>query len=323
MAKLKTIAWMLILVLAITGCAAAPKDATEANLPDINPKAESANKDTKDVTLYFSYNGEQLLAGETRPIEVSVSEKLEAAVINALIAGPSSDRDELVGLFWDGVSLVNIESNADILFVTLSDSFVTTEPKTTVLDEGTVQDRKRLAIYSIVNTITEIGTYSSVQIFIDKPEGAQRITLSEAGFGSGTNDKLEPLPWTASLSTNESLILTPENTLKEALDSYSKKNWERLYDFTAYSNTDGSVKPDMDDFYAALAETGNVLNTFSITGVNVAYDGQSAIVLLSYSINTRQGELIAGSSVPVVLVREEEIWKLSYTSLANVLMNER
>lgn len=319
MSKFRIIAWILILLIVITGCSSMQKEKIQNNLPDINPRAESANKDTKDVTLYYSYNGEQLLAGETRPIEVSVSDKLEAAVIRALIEGPSSDRDELVGLFWDGVTLKSVDSNADILFVTLSESFVTTEPSAPVLQEATIQDRRKLAIYSIVNTITEMGTYSSVQIFIDRKGGAQRITLSEAGFGNDTTTRLDKLPWTASLGTKP-LILTPENTLKEALDSYYKKNWTRLYNFTAYNNTDGSVKPDLEDFSASL-DTGNSLSTFSVIGVNVAYDGQSAMVVLNYTITTREGEQIVRPSSPVVLVREGEIWKLSYSSLVNVLIN--
>ncbi len=313
MSKMKIIAVLLVLIMAVSGCAAMQNNAPEKNTPDINPKAESANKDTSMVTLYYSYKGQQLLAGETRSIDVPVSEKLENAVIRALVDGPSADRNQLVGLFWDGVELVNVKNNNDILFVTLSEEFVSTDPATPVLGEGTVADRKKLAIYSIVNTITEMGTYSSVQFYVESSGGTMGILKSEAGFGD-SEERLAPQSW------DNQYILTPEKTVEEALDSYNKKDWMELYDYTAYMNPDGTVKPDSDDFTAALGETGNSLDSYKPVGVNVASDGQSAVVILDYTIKTPNGD-IARPKVPIKLVREEEIWKISYSSVVNVLIN--
>lgn len=313
MSKMKIIAVLLVLIMAVSGCAAVQNETPEKNTPDINPKAESANKDTSKITLYYSYKGQQLLASETRSIDVPVSEKVENAVIRALIEGPSADRNQLVGLFWDGVKLVNVKDNADILFVTLSEEFVSTDPATPVLGEGTVADRKKLAIYSIVNTVIEMGTYSSVQFYVENKSGNQPITESDAGFGV-SQERLDPLTW------ENQYILTPENTLREALDSYNKKDWTELYNYTAYMNLDGTVKPDSADFTAALAETGNSLVSYNPIGVNVASDGQSAVVMLDYTIKTPNGD-IEKSKVPVKLVREEEIWKISYSSVVNLLIN--
>jgi uncharacterized protein YceK len=314
MSKIKIIALLLALIITLSGCAAVQDQGPAKNTPDINPKAESANKDTSKVTLYYSYRGQQLLAGETRSIDVPVSEKLEKAVIRALIGGPSADRDQLVGLFWDGVKLVNVTNNEDILFVTLSEEFISTEPKTPVLDEETVGDRRKLAIYSIVNTITEMGTYSSVQFYVESKSGNQRILGSDVGF-EDTVERLDRLNW------ENRYILTPEKTLEEVLGCYIKNNWAELYDYTAYTNLDGTVKPDREVFTAALAETaGNSLDTFKIVGVNVASDGQTAKVFLDYTMKTRNGD-IPRSKVAVILVREEEIWKISYSSVVNVLIN--
>ncbi len=312
MGKRRIIAVLMAFIMVLSGCAAAGE--TDKNTPDINPKAEAANKDTSKVRLYYSYKGEMLLAGETRSIDVPVSQKREEAVIRALIAGPSSDRSELTGLFWEGVTLVGVENNADVLFVTLSEEFVTTNPPVAALEENTALDRKMLAIYSIVNTITEMGTYSSVQISVQRKNGSQRIMRSEAGF-DGEDKALDQQYW------NGDLILTPEKTLKQALDAYSKKNWAELYNYTAYTNTDGTVKPDTDDFSAALNEVGsNDLDSFEPKGVNVMSDGQSAVVMLNYTIKTRNGD-IERTMVPVILVLEDELWKISYSSIVNVLIN--
>ena len=57
-------AWLLVaMMLAMAGCADSGVKSPDKNLPDINPNAESANKDSANVTLYFSYRGEKALGG--------------------------------------------------------------------------------------------------------------------------------------------------------------------------------------------------------------------------------------------------------------------
>lgn len=316
MKKVNLIITVILTVLILAACDI-PADNIPANTPDINPKAETANKDTMNVMLYFCYRGEDFLAGETRTIDVPVNDTPEAAVVRALIKGPSAGIDELSGLFWDKVSLVDISSNEDILFVTLSDEFISTEPDKITLADGTVQDQKKLAIYSIVNTLIEMGKYSRVQIYVDREntETGERITKSEAGWEDGSNVYLEPL------GRDEDVVLTPENTLKQALESFGYKDWTRLYDFTAYSSPDGTVKPDMVSFSDALSSKGNGLDDYSIKGSNVSFDGKTSVVMLDYSIKTRAGDTVAKTNIPVLMVRTNDIWKLSYTSLVNLFVN--
>lgn len=316
---MKRIGLILIMVLILVGTAGCfgTGRTDNANVPDINPKAEAAGKDTSDVTLYFSYRGEKMLAGETRTIDVPVSETMEVAVVRALINGPSPDRDELQGLFWQGVTLVDIDTRADYIFVTLSEEFISTEPDNQYQpDSMSAAEQKKLAIYAIVNTLTEMGKYSRVQIQVDRDGGVapQSVTLAEAGFRED-NDALEPL-WHKS-----SMILTPENTLSEALDSFYKKDWTRLYAFTSHMSPDGTERPVIEDFSEALAAKGNVLETFQVIEATVAHDGQSAVVMLNYAIRRREGDVIEKTYMPVVMVREEDIWKLTYTSLVDVLIN--
>lgn len=308
---------LLIIVFTVSGCGVKRSDKINLNVPDINPKAEAANKDTSNVTLYFSYDGENLLAGETRAIDVPVSETLEVAVVNALISGPSAGRDELRGLFWEGVELKNLSTRDDIIFITFNESFLSNIPEDEItLDEKTAGDQKKLAIYSIVNTLTEMGKYSRVQIEVARDGGSSgRITRSEAGFKGNEYSYLEPL------AREGSLILTPEITLKQALDSFAKKDWNRLYTFTAHAEPDGTIKPDMNDFSEALAAKGYLLMEFEVLDSNVSYDGQSVVVMLDYSLKTKEGDIIPRYTIPVMLIREDDIWKLSYSSLVNILIN--
>ncbi|MGE5495468.1 MAG: GerMN domain-containing protein [Burkholderiales bacterium] len=318
MSKMKiAAAAVLLLITLLSGCALGETN-KPANTPDINPKAEAANKVTSNVTLYFCYRKQNLLAAETRKIDVPVSKTLEEAVIQALISGPSADRDELGGLFWNGVELVSVSSNEDILFVTLSSEFISTDPSEAALEEGTTPDQKKLAIYSIVNTIVELGKYSQVQIEVARESGSEtggRITRGEAGWEDNPQTYLEPL------TRDASLILTPENTLTEALKCFAYKDWTGLYNFTAYTSPDGTVKPDISAFSSALTSNVVGLESYNVTSWNVSYDGKTAVVMLDYSVRTKADDIIKLVSKPVIMVRNNDIWALSYTSLVNILVN--
>lgn len=308
---------LIVCVLVLSGCASKEENPS-ANTPDINPNAEAMSKDTVDVALYFSYSGENLLAAETRAIDVPVSATLESAVVNALIAGPSAGQNELSGLFWEGVRLTDIDSNGDILFVTLNEEFVTTQPAQDeiALDSESVPEQKILALESIAATIVEMGTYSSVQIEVDRGTGtSERITQAEAGKDETSTEVLGPL------ERDKNLILTPENTLKQALDAFNKKDWTRLYNFTAYTNPAGNQKPDSDVFSETLSGPGNSLETYSVDDSNVSYDGQTATVYLNFTIKTREGETVPRNNIPVVLIRESYIWKVSYLSILKIFVN--
>ena len=320
MKKLKAIIPILLICAMILGGCSTNAPSASVNTPEINPKAEAANKDNVDVALYFCYRGESLLAAETRTIEVPVSTTLENAVISALITGPSAGLNELSGLFWEGVKLTKIDSNGDILFVTLNEEFVSTQPagNELVLESESVPEQKLLALESIANTIVEMGffTYSSVQFQVDRGTGtSERITRAEAGIDETSAEPLEPL------DRDKDLILTPQNTVAQALDAFNKKNWDRLYNFTAYTNEDGTQKPDSDAFSETLAGTGNSLDTYSIEDWNVSYDGQTAIVMLNITIKTREGETVERPNIAVVLMRESYVWKVSYISILKILVN--
>lgn len=313
----KVIIGIMICALALGGCAS-QQPQVSANTPDINPKAEAANKDTVDVALYYCYRSEKLLAAETRTIDVPVSATLEEAVIKALLAGPSAGQNELSGLFWKGVTLSGIDTNQNILFVTLSEEFISTQPKPDelVLEDDSVSGQRLLAIESIVNTIVEMGTYSRVQIRINSGGGAsQTITQAQAGIDDTSTKTLEPL------GRDERYLLTPRNTMEQALDAFSKKDWTRLYNFTAYTSPDGTQKPDSDVFSKKLDEPGNALESFSVVSSNVSYDGQTAVVWLNCTIKTREGDTLENDNFPMVLVRESYIWKVSYISILNNLVN--
>ena len=138
---------------------------------------------------------------------------------------------------------------------------------------------------------------------------SSRITQAEAGADETSTEVLGPL------GHDRELILTPKNTLEEALDAFSKKDWTRLFNFTAYTSPDGTQKPDSDAFSQTLDEPGNVLETYSVVDSNVVVRRADR---RGISQPGDQGRARATrwerTNIPVKLVRESYIWKVSYIS---------
>jgi hypothetical protein len=74
-------------------------------------------------------------------------------------------------------------------------------------------------------------------------------------------------------------------------------------------------------FSDALTAAGNGLESYNITSSNVSSDGKACVVMLDYSVRTKERGTIDRKDINVVMVRTNDIWQLSYTSLVKLLIN--
>ena len=125
-----------------------------------SPSAKEAQTE-KFITLYFADESGKKLSPETRRATMS-DNSLEKTIINELINGPVSDGLERT--LPKGTKLISIETAEEVCFVNIS------APSFSSLESGSVEER--LAVYSIVNSLTRIAGIEKVQILIDgkKPE---------------------------------------------------------------------------------------------------------------------------------------------------------
>ncbi len=115
----------------------------------------------KFITLYFTDGDGRRLFSETRKATMT-DNSLEKTIVHELIKGPVSEN--LEPTLHDKTKLISIETAEEVCFVNLSgDSLSKFEPGS---------QRERLAVYSIVNSITRIAGIEKVQVLIDgkKPE---------------------------------------------------------------------------------------------------------------------------------------------------------
>lgn len=109
------------------------------------------------ATLYFSDSQAEYLVGEKRDVTVNEGDKPEAAVIRELFKGPQTD--DLWDAIPEGTKLLSVNTKDGLCTIDLSGEFVDNSPG------GTASER--MAIYSVVNSLTSLEGVKKVQFLIN------------------------------------------------------------------------------------------------------------------------------------------------------------
>lgn len=127
----------------------------------INSPSSIETKTEKFVTLYFTDKNGTNLYPETHKATMT-DNSLEKTVVNELIRGPVSTGLERT--FAESAQLVSVETTEGVCFVNFSADFM---PKS-----DNARAAQRIAVYSVVNSLTRLSDIQKVQILIDgkKPE---------------------------------------------------------------------------------------------------------------------------------------------------------
>jgi len=115
----------------------------------------------KFITLYFTDRKGKTLRPETRKATMT-DNSIEKTVVAELIKGPASS--ELERTFSKNTEIVSIETTEEVCFVNFTAAFLSG------LESGS--EAEKLAVYSVVDSLTRIAGIEKVQILIDgkKPE---------------------------------------------------------------------------------------------------------------------------------------------------------
>ncbi|MDR2514020.1 MAG: GerMN domain-containing protein [Christensenellaceae bacterium] len=275
-------------------------DPSQGYVEDILPGGEGLPSGSARATLWFLSPDGQFLAQRDYLLPSGDGAALEQAVIEQLIRGPEG-ADGLRALIHPSTQVRQISEQSGYLSVTLSHEFLRSPQGQ---EDGAL--RRRLALSSIVSSITELGRYSSVLILVDKQgDGTgERLSAEESGF-EDLGATLGPL------SRDPSLLLTPYRVAELALQALSERNYALLEGFLADLPADGSSVAEV------LGNLGSVAG-FSLSGsVSVSQDGLSATATLSLSL-AEPGSLNEKRGLALLLLREAG-WRVSYPSLLRAL----
>jgi germination protein M len=119
------------------------------------PEAGTSSGETRKVVLYFASADGSALVPETR--EITKEEGIARATVNHLISGPASS------------DLLPTLPAATILDdINISNGLCTVDFSSELLDDLSGDHQSQLmAVYSIVNTLTQFDTVDYVQILVD------------------------------------------------------------------------------------------------------------------------------------------------------------
>ena len=124
---------------------------------DINLSTDTNTSETREVTLYFVDKSTNKLVAEKRNIKVNDQLPLAQYIINELIKGTEVDAHSDV--LDKNTILAGVNITDSICFVNFEKSFINK-------NSGS-ENKENLAVYSIVNSLTELDNIARVQFLID------------------------------------------------------------------------------------------------------------------------------------------------------------
>ena len=137
----------------------------------INKGSEPSLKPETTLLLYFSDENSEYLVPERRYVDISGGDPIEKRIVEELIKGPAEMGH--VKTIPSEVKLLSIETKDNVCFVNLSKDFIDKH------SGGTTGEK--LTVFSIVNSLTELGTIDRVQFLIEgeKREEFIHMTFNE------------------------------------------------------------------------------------------------------------------------------------------------
>ena len=296
----------------------------DAAAPQIlSPSLEnSAQTKTQNVSLYFPYGEDSTLGREEREVSYAANERLENAILAALLEGPSEEYPQLNRIVNEDVQIINSSLNGNTLFITFNAAFL--QP-VSQLPEGweedsellsTVRTQRRMALVAIVNSVTGVNGISQMQLLVDTENDGlgRRIKRQDMGLmptGDNPDELLESVgrqySYNTSLQTVSSLVLR----------LMQEKNMQRLYSYIADSYL--SEKPGYADWIDSMRTGEWSLESFEVLELIPAQDGQTATAFVNVKYNLSLGATYEVSGVTLKFALESGVWKVDYESLCSIL----
>lgn len=136
----------------------------ESDIVNANGQKDSTKA---TLTLYFTDEMAEGLVAEKREVEIPAAGSVEKIVVEELIKGPASD--DHIATIPAETKVLSVETKNNVCFVNLSKEFVTKH-------QGG-SSGELFTVYSVVNSLTELGTVGSVQFLIEGEKKDEYVHL--------------------------------------------------------------------------------------------------------------------------------------------------
>lgn len=282
-----------------------------------------AKTDTLDVTLYYRFGGTSVLGEQRVRLDLRREETVARRIVEHLVAGPDIGHDRLSGVFPQGTKVISVTGEDSTAFVTLSMAFLGRpdgapadwEDLSIWQEEAAL--RRRLAVQSIVLSLTENARYQRVQLYVAEGDDDIPQRISMAWFSPSVTD---PSLVLAASPRDELAMLTPGKAMTMILEAWKKKDFAALHALCA-PGADGDLSTQS-AFEAEMNDLGVSLLDYSVSTGTVSYDGQTATLVLDAEIRSIEGgdAQIVRESVP--LVRWKDNWAIETDVLKSLMIRD-
>jgi|GEM_PF-5078269 len=322
--KIRIFALAAAAVLLLAGCSGLFGDDGVQDETPILPR-DTDQSQVKSFLIYFKLAGQDYLVGQQHNLPISKNKKDGEIVLQQLIYGPSLGTSGMEALVNPDTRITMFTESGNTAYVTLNSQFLEPVPGTPADWQNNedvyrqVMATRRLAVYSIANTLTELGDYSSVQLYIDTDDdgNGERPTRAMLGFIDENQDQLaEPV------FRNYELIYTPAAATQSFFTLMSEKNWAAV-DLMVCDNGPTEKRPSSSELVSQLQLLDVSLLQNTIDNASVGWSGESAIVVVSYVVRGKEGAEYSGSNFPMRLRRIDGVWQVTYASLNQILSKVR
>lgn len=314
--KCKILGLVLALAIIITGC----NIRTQKDDNAVQPGIKNIQAPTTGLPLYFKYKHLPFLSVELRDVTESYDNSIEQLAVNELITGPKNE--ELERLIPEN-TIAKVTGTEDTAFVLLSKEFLEIVPgenknwSRNEQDRAQVKSRRKMAIYSIVNTITELGNYSRVQILIsdeNNPEG-YRPSLYEMGLSDEDNGRFMDI-----LSRDSNLVLSPRSLTTQIFSAIQEKQWDLIFNNITQINSQNPTPITIYEFQNTAQDSGIVMESFTVKKDSTSFTGNSsAIIMVNYTVRNKNNYVREFTNIPIKLTMVNNVWKIEYESIKKIL----
>lgn len=277
--------------------------------------------DTLEATLYFRFGETPFLGAQRAELDLRRDEMVASVLVGLLLEGPDASHAALTGLFPQGTALISVSGDGSTAYVTLSSDFLGRpdgapadwEDSAEWQEEAAL--RRRMALQSVVMTLTEGARYQRVQFFVADSDDDMPRRIELCRLDTQETDASLVL---GACGRDETLLLTPRRALELALEAWRTKDWASLYALLY----DDAGLPSPSAFEQEMAQTDVTLLSAELSGGSVDLSGRTATLVLDAEVRSAQGgdAQIVRESVPVR--RVDDNWALALSTLRDLMVRD-
>ncbi len=276
----------------------------DENFVPINPEMEEKGD---SIVLYFGDNTGNYLVPEVRMVNKG-SERLESVIIKELIKG--TKKAERTPLIHPDTKLISFSENEGVAFVNFDSNFLNTTQDVEISEEAEKSIR-RLAIYSVVNSLTELGSINSVQILVEgkKIEAASIQPFIQPNVQ--LPDNVDVVQLLEPIQRNRDIILNPANVVRLYFESLSTKDWGGSFQYIAHN---GEEVVTYEEYLSIIENIDPVILKFDVLDYEIQIQGDEALVNANYDLRLKDGVETSNQNVLIKLVKINDLWKVKWNS---------